>query len=58
MTRAFDSADVDALLASAGTYRSTIVVSAMQAAQALTWTTARGDTLRASVGNGYRRMAG
>ena len=51
MTRALSSTDTDALLESAGTYRSTIVVSAMRAAQELEWTTAAGDTLRAAVGD-------
>jgi hypothetical protein len=51
MTRALSSSDIDALLASAGTYRSTIVVSATRAAQELVWSTGRGDTLHASVGD-------
>ena len=51
VTRALSSSDIDAFLASAGVYHSTIVVSAVRVEQEMTWTTAAGDTLRAAVGD-------
>ncbi len=51
MTRALSPADIDSLLSSGVSYRSAITVTAAQATEEMVWSTARGDALRAAVGD-------
>lgn len=44
-------AEIERLLSGGGTYRSTAVVSATRSSEATSWTTARGDALRAAPGD-------